>query len=156
MKRQLVFVWRNTSRQLSKLLIRVYWNYPSDIRVVTRAHASSRYCFWRRLYVCLSVRTKSRKLQVGNRCNLVSHAERWHLTLTFDLGRYFRLFSFAVHMSSAIGSFECLSIATSLSVWRYIVRISRSPLSFKVIGLISRSQQRKSGREQVCAPSNTI
>jgi len=37
-------------------------------------------------------------------------------------------------------------------VWRYIIRISGSPLSFKVIGLISRAWWQQSGSAQVCVP----
>jgi len=52
-------------------------------------------------------------------------------------------------MSSYIRSFGCLNIATSFSVWRYIFKMSRSPLSFKVI--ISRPQQWKNGLARVYA-----
>jgi len=40
--------------------------------------------------------------------------------------------------------FEWLDLATSFSVWRYILIVSKSPSTFKVMGLISRSR--------VCAP----
>jgi len=69
-----------------------------------RTHATSRYCFRRRLCVCVctSVRTRSRKLPIRNRCNLVgicptenaSSACKFKLTLTFDLVSHFRTFSF--------------------------------------------------------------
>jgi len=48
-------------------------------------------------------------------------------------------------------SFECLNTATSFLVWRYIFSISRSPSSFWIIRLISRSQQQNSRCMQVCA-----
>jgi len=54
------------------------------------SYAASRYCFWRRLCVCVSVRRKSRKLLVGNWCNLVgiclmvNARINWKL-VTFDL-----------------------------------------------------------------------
>jgi len=110
--------------------------------------------FWRRLSVCLSVRRKSQKLLIRNRCNLVgicaavNARSDWKL-VTFDLESYFVYLPRTCHLLS---SFECLNIGTSFSVWRDIFRISRSPSSFKVMGLISRSQQQKSGRAQVCAP----
>jgi len=66
--------------------------------------------------------------------------------LAFDLESYSCTSSFqAVY-------FEWLDIATSFSVWRYIFRILKSQLSFKVMGLISRSQLQNSGSVQVCAP----
>jgi len=55
-------------------------------RYLRAGYAASRYCFWRRL----SVRTISRKLLVGNRCNLVgicpmvNARSDWKL-VTFDL-----------------------------------------------------------------------
>jgi len=61
----------------------------------------------------------------------------WHLTLTFDLESYFCIF-----LIQAI-PFERLYLANSFSVWRYIFRISRSRFSVKVMGLRSRSRQRK-------------
>jgi len=45
-----------------------FWTF---IRLITCAHDESRYCFWRRLSVRLSVRTKSRKLLIRYWCNLV-------------------------------------------------------------------------------------
>jgi len=77
--------------------------------------------------VCVSVRTKSRKPLVWNRCSLVGICPMrnainvkvgdldlwpWPVTLSY--------FIFAMHMSSSIRSYECLHIATSFSVWRYI------------------------------------
>jgi len=47
----------------------------------------------------------------------------WHLTLTFDLKSYFRI-SIIPHIP-----FECLDLATSFSVWRYIFKISRPQFS---------------------------
>jgi len=53
------------------------------------------------VYVCLAFRTKSRKLPVRNWCNLVEYVlwqmlevieSWWHLSLTFDLESYFRIF----------------------------------------------------------------
>jgi len=46
-------------------------------------------------------------------------------------------------------SFESLKLAASFSVWRY--RMSRSPSSFKVRGLISRSRSQNSGSTWVYA-----
>jgi len=113
--------------------------------------------------VCVSAQ-KSRKLQIRNRCNLVgiclmvNARSGWKL-VTFDCDLWpwelFLDFSFAMHISSTVGSFECLYLATSFLVWRYNFRISGSPSSFKVTGSVSRSQKRKSGRTQVCAPSVT-
>jgi len=119
----------------------------------------------------------SRKLLIRNWCNLegicrtVNARSDWKLA-TFDLDLWpwepvsylvtfcldlwfwelFSYFLFTIHISSTFGSFECINLATSFSVWRYIFRISRLSSSFKVMGLISRSQQPKSGRAQVCAP----
>jgi len=61
------------------------------------------------------------------------------------------LVSFDMRISSTVRSFECLNLSTSFSVWCYIFRISESPSSFKVMELISRSQQQRSGHTQVCA-----
>jgi len=63
------------------------------------------YCFWRRI--------KSRKLLVGNICNLVGicpmgNARSGYKLVTFDFESYFRTLSFAMHMSSVISNFECL------------------------------------------------
>jgi len=66
---------------------------------------------------------------------------RWLSTL-----RHFRINSIQ-SLSS-----ECLQLAVSFSVWGYIFRISRSPnspSSFKVTGLMSRSQY--SGSAESCA-----
>jgi len=117
-----------------------------------------RTCCEQVLFVRLAVRLsaqKSQKLLVGNWCNYVLWwtpevvGSWWHLT--FDLDRKL-FFSFhccnTIHISSIINSFECLNLATSFSRWSYIFRISRSPSSFKVIGLISRSREQKSGSEQ--------
>jgi len=49
-------------------------------------------------------------------------------------------------------SSECLKLASSFSVWRHVFRISRSPLSFKVMRLMSRSRSQNSGSAQVSAP----
>jgi len=106
---------------------------------VSYMYAASRYCFWRRLSVCicLSVRTKSRKLLVRNLCNLVricpmvNAKSGWKLvTLDFDLDldSYFRIFLIQAIL------FEWLYLSASFSVWRYIFRISRSPSSFNVMG----------------------
>jgi len=156
------------------------WRYATFIKkicqlIIAVAFSCSLYCscilcfftclHWWRLFVCMSacvsVCTKSRKLLVRNRCNLVGlcpmgdFRSGWKLVI-FDLDFWpwelFSYFLFAMYMSSSSKSFEYLSVATSFSVWRYMFRISRLPSSFKVIGLISRSQQRESGRAQVCAP----
>jgi len=50
----------------------------------------------------------------------------WHLMLTFDLESYVHIFSCQAIL------FEWLYLATSVLVWRYIFRISRSRYSFKV------------------------
>jgi len=113
--------------------------------IFTCAHAASKYCLWRRLSGCASVRTKSRKLLLRNWCNLVRmcpmvNARRGSKLLTFDLDLWhWELFLY--FLNSAI-YLEGLDLATSFSVWRYIFRISRSQFSFKVIGLRSRSRWR--------------
>jgi len=79
----------------------VFLHFPDSLRhcIITRAHAASRYCFWRCLSVCASVRRKYQKLQVGNRCNFVGTEDAYgrsrrtlevvgswrYLTFTFDL-----------------------------------------------------------------------
>jgi len=71
----------------------------------------------------------------------------WHFDLDlwpWDVSLYFS--------SIQALSFECLKLAVSLSAWRYIFRISRSPSCFKVMKLISRSRSQNSGCAQVCAP----
>jgi len=55
------------------------------------------------------------------------------------------------YFSNSSSSFECLKLAASLLVWRYIFRISRLP-SFRAMGLISRSRFQNSCSAQVCAP----
>jgi len=69
----------------------------------------------------------------------------WHWPLN-DLETYFHTFSIQAL------SFECVKIAALFLVWRYIFRISRSPSSFKVMALISRSRSQNSISTQVCAP----
>jgi len=92
--------------------------------------------------VCLSVRTKSQTLLVINSCNLVAISfmvnagSSWKL-ITFDLQSHVRIISI-----QAI-AFEWLVLATLFLVWRYILRISKSHLSFKVMGQRSRSLQLK-------------
>jgi len=85
------------------------------------------------LWVCVFVCGKSRKLLVGNQCNLVgichivNARSDWKLE-TFDLGSYFCTFSIqAIY-------FEWLDPATSISVWRHVFWISRSHFSFKDMG----------------------
>jgi len=70
----------------------------------TRAHAASKYCFWRRLCVCVSLRTKSRKLLIRNKCTLlgicpvVNARSDWKLG-TFDLELWpWELFSYFFHL----------------------------------------------------------
>jgi len=65
------------------------------------------------------------------------------VTLTFDLESYFDIF-----LIPGI-PFEWLCLAASFLVGRYIFRISRSHFSLKVMGLRSRSRQRKSGSMQL-------
>jgi len=117
------------------------------------------------LWVRTSVRRKSRTLLIGNRCNLVwicpmGNARNFgslrHLTLTITkfVLTYFRTFwmsqillhlllhllhntlraIFVLFQFRAI-YFECLDLPASFSVWRHIFRISRSPSSFKVMGV---------------------
>jgi len=50
----------------------------------------------------------------------------WHLTLTYDLESYFRIFS------AQTIPLQWLELETSFLVWRYIFRISMSRFSFKV------------------------
>jgi len=57
-----------------------------------------------------------------------------------------------VFFSIQVLSCKCLKLAASFLVWRYFFRISRSPLRFKVMRLISRSRSENSGSAQVCAP----
>jgi len=120
------------------------WRASNDCIFIYR-HASyvgSRYWFWQRLSVCLSVNTKSRKLLIGNWCNLVricpmvNARSDWKL-VTFDLERHF------VFLVQAV-IFEWLVVAALYSVCRYIFRIFRSRSIFKVMGSRSRSWQRKS------------
>jgi len=135
----------------------VLWSvYCNPWCVVICAHAASRYCFWRRLSVCLSVclfassvHAKSWKLPIRNWCNLVGicprvNARSWkYLTLTFDLESCFRTF-----FIQAI-CFEWLYLADSFSVWRYSFRISRSRFSFEVMSSRSRSRQWNSSSMQL-------
>jgi len=119
------------------------------IRFYMRAsYAASRHCFRRRLCVrasvCTSVSTKSRKLLVRNRCHLVricpivNARSDWKL-VTFDLDLWpWELFSY---FSAQAIPFERLDLATSLTVWRYFLRMSTSQFSFKVIGSRSRSRR---------------
>jgi len=74
---------------------------------------------------------------------LWSNSEFFYI-LTFDL----EIFSY---FSIQALSFESFKLAASISVWGYIFRMFWSPSSFKVIGLISRSQKQNSGNAQVCA-----
>jgi len=69
-------------------------------KLFTCMHAVSRYWFWRRLCVCLSVRRKSRILLIRNWCNLVGMClmanarSDWKL-VTFDLDLWpWELFSY--------------------------------------------------------------
>jgi len=107
-------------------------------------YAASWYCFWQ----CLSVCTKSWKLQDRNGCNSVriwpkgNTRSRWKL-MASDLDSFFVFFP-----PQAI-LYEWLYLATSFSVRWYIFRISRSRFSFKVIGPRSRSQQWKSSSVQL-------
>jgi len=140
--------------------------FPQVTTMIICAHAATSYCFWRRLCVCLSVCSKSRKLLVRNWCNLIETCPMvnarsvWNV-VTFDPDLWpwelFSYFLFGIHISYIIGSFECRNLATSFSVQRYIFRISKSPSSFKVTGLISRSRLaiEKSGRAQVYARQNS-
>jgi len=121
----------------------------------------SRYCFWQHLCVCAFVCTKSGKLLIRSWCNFegicsMGNARNVSKLVTFDLDlgpwELYSYFSFAVYVSSTVKSFKCLNLATSFAVWRYIFGISRSPSSFKVIGVIPRSQQWKCSCVQVCAP----
>jgi len=91
------------------------------------------------LSVCTKSKTTDQKLiNLVRICPMVS----WKLVVTFDLDIW--PWELCKYTSSTVSSFKCLNPATSFSAWRYIFRISRSPSSFKVTWLISRSQ--------VCAP----
>jgi len=109
------------------------------------------FCLWVYKSVCLSVCRKSRKLLVGNWCNmvgicsLVNARSAWKL-ITFDLDLW--PWEFVFFEIQAI-PFECLDLATSFSVWRYIFKISRSRFSFKVMVPRSRSRERISGGMQL-------
>jgi len=85
------------------------------------SYAASRYCFWRRLSVCLcicaSVRTKSRKLLVRNWCNLVAICPTvnarsiWKL-VTFDVNLWPRkLLGYIVEVTRSFWHFD-LDIGT--------------------------------------------
>jgi len=99
--------------------------------------------------VCVSVRMKSPKLLVRNRCNLVQicptmNARNVWKLVTFDVDLWPReLFSYFFSLLCSVRSSGCLNIATSFLAWRCIFRISRSLSSFKVVGLMSRSQLTK-------------
>jgi len=92
-----------------------------------------------------SVSRKYWKLLVRNWCNLIGiypHGEHWKWfkvadiwPMTWELLSYF---------SSSGYTFWMASLTTLFSVWWYIFRMSRSWYSFKVMGLRSRSRQRKS------------
>jgi len=105
-------------------------------------------CLWVWLWVRVSVRRKSRKVRVGNWCNLVEICPTgdgrsdWKL-VTFDLDLWpWGLFSYFFD-----SGYIFLKVWRSNFVfsWRHIFRISRSQFSFEVIGLGSRSLQRKCG-----------
>jgi len=79
--------------------------------------------------------TSTQKLQVENCCGLI----RISVTITLDVIRSFDILTLRhifVLFPIQAQSFECLKLATSFSVWRYIFGISWSVLSFKVMGLI--------------------
>jgi len=92
------------------------------------------------LSVCLSTQNlKNYSSEIDVTWKNMSHGETlevveswWHLTLTFDLESYLRIF-----LIQAI-PFEWLYLATSFLVWSYIFRISRSQLSFKDTSSVSR------------------
>jgi len=70
----------------------------------------------------------------------------WHFDLDLSPSDIF------VFVSIQALCFECLKPAAAFSVWRYVFRMSRTPLSFKVVESVSRSRSRNSGNTQVCAP----
>jgi len=125
---------------------------PACIPVSRMSLPASRYCFWRCLCVCASVRTKSQKLIIRNWCNLVGmcpmvNARSGSKLVTFDFDLWpWELFS---NFSMQGIYFEWLDLATSFSVWIYTFRISSPRFSFKIVGLRSRSQQRKTGSVQL-------
>jgi len=91
--------------------------------IFTCAHAASKYCFWRRLCVCLCACPHEIKIDVTWQeyvqwWTLEVVGSWWNLTFTFE--SYFRIFRIQAR------SFEWLDRATSFSVWRYIFKISRS------------------------------
>jgi len=103
--------------------------------------------FWQ--LPCVSVRTKPWKLLFWNWRNLVgicpmTNARSGSKLVTFDRNLWhWGLFSyFSIHNG----------FTWQLQVWRYIFRISRSPSSFQVMGLISRSWSQNSSSMQVCTP----
>jgi len=82
----------------------------------------------------------TQKLLAGNRWGLIGisvHLWPWVI------------FSYFLPIQAL--SFECLKLAASFSVWRYIFR--RSP---SVTGLISRSRSHNSSSTQVCALPDTL
>jgi len=95
------------------------------------------------LCVCLHKISKTTDRKLIN----MPHGERWVFGswwhLIFDLENYFRIF-----LIQAI-PFKWLYLATSFSVWRFILKIFKSGFSFKVMGPRSRSRQRKSGSVQL-------
>jgi len=119
---------------------------------------AGRSCFWRRLSVRLSAENlESYWSEIDVTCweyvpwwTLEAIGSWRHLTLTFDLESYFRIFS-----ARAI-PLQWLDLAAAFSIWGYIFRISRSWSSFKVMGLRSRSRQQKSRHAQVCVPTDTV
>jgi len=121
------------------------------------SYAASRYCFWRRLCVRLSVRTPSRKLLIRNWCNSVgiwntaSARSVWKMmTFDNDLWPWEIIFIFFATRATTI---QWLDLAISFSVWRCIFTISISLLRAKVTGTMSRSWQAvKNGYAQVCRP----
>jgi len=90
-----------------KVIYKTYKQLYHQVFFITCTHAASRYCFWRCLSVCVSVCTKSRKLLIRNWCNLLGicpmvNARSDLKSVTFDLESYFRIFSFAIHISYII------------------------------------------------------
>jgi len=110
---------------------------------------------------CLSQRTKSQKLLIAYRCNLIGicpmENARW-----LEVGDiWLRPLTWrAILISFLIQAipFKWLYLATSFSVQNetYIFRICKSPSSFKVMDLISMPLSQTGGSAQVCDPLGHI
>jgi len=122
-------------------------NVSSQLR---SSYSVSKYCFRRRVYVCLS----AQNLEDLWSENDVSWSEylscgevvgkKWHLTLTFNLESYCRNFS-----AQAI-ALQWLNLSTSFSIWS--LKISILPSRIKVTKLFSRSRSQNCWGAGLCSP----